>query len=275
MVYIINHINSAMFNCNYFLQRKSTIFLYTYIFLGYINLEAATTFGVFYITKTRNILKIKLFDYYYVYTYKSLYERFVTVYLNKYRYKNLYSLIVNYLSFIGIIPITYYKSNSKLTFWYYHAQIIYNFILVMVKYIKFFILNSVCTVTRYISYKDKSYVSVIDKSNIGANKSLSALYVNFLNTKNNVDFKIINSSSLLQSHESVNNLFISVLRYNRFFNKTKFSRNRQVVFSIVQFGLFLNILFILLGSSVYYQITPDISYFNITIFFCIFIQINF
>jgi hypothetical protein len=72
----------------------------------------------------------------------------------------------------------------------------------------------------------------------------------------------------------VNNNYSSI-RYSKFFTKTKFSRNRQLVFSIVFFGLFINIFFIIYFNSVYYQINVNTSYMNVLIYICIFYQFKF
>lgn len=83
---------------------------------------------------------------------------------------------------------------------------------------------------------------------------------------------VVTHSLCLQGFKNSNNCVTSSMRLSRFFNKTKFSRNRQVVFSIVQFGLFVNVLFIFLSGSMYYQILPNLSYFNLQIIFILFIQ---
>ena len=53
---------------------------------------------------------------------------------------------------------------------------------------------------------------------------------------------------------------ICFLRYSRFFNKSKFSRNRQICINITLLGLCLNILFISELHRVFYQLTINYHY---------------
>ena len=83
---------------------------------------------------------------------------------------------------------------------------------------------------------------------------------------------IINWSRFLAGPSNNQVLSYSTLRISRFFSKSRFSRNRQIVISIVQFGLFINIFFISICNLYYYQIQPNLDFFNLMLFFCILLQ---
>ncbi len=57
--------------------------------------------------------------------------------------------------------------------------------------------------------------------------------------------------------ETVNSPFLNLLRGERFFNKSKYARGRQICINITLLGLYLNVIFINEIHRVFYNITLD------------------